>query len=101
MAIDRKVSLMKTPLFTPVSSDVELLGRMDNTAPVVFATAVYSREDYPMSGDDDYDDRCEATKLNRLIRMLADTGVLTEYGLVKLAYPSIEDIEAAEAGEVL
>ena len=51
--------------------------------------------------DDDYDTRAEETKLNRLIRRLADKGILSDQDLVELAYPSIERIEEAEAGEVL
>jgi hypothetical protein len=51
--------------------------------------------------DNDYDVRSEETLLKRLLRRLADRGLLSDYDLIELAYPSMEAIEAAEAGEVL
>lgn len=51
--------------------------------------------------DNDYDMRAEATLTKRLIRTLADLGVLGDRALIELAYPGMDAIEEAEAGEIL
>ncbi len=51
--------------------------------------------------DSEYNMRCEETLVRRLIRVLADRGVLTGDDLIRLAFPPEADIDNAEMGDLL
>ena len=46
--------------------------------------------------ENDYDERCNATLAMRLVRALYAAGVISEYQLNDILYPSIEELEKAE-----